>query len=301
MRAIFSILFLFLSVQALAGESAIAIYNKHSSNIVKLQGKHGTTGTGFFIAPGVLLSNRHVAFAVFETNNSPTVDEIIKITKSDGTSINSFKHILCSKTVDLCAIYLDESNTVKNYLEISEGEIAPGTDVYIIGHPKNIEIPVLSNGIISSKLIDVPLAFQDGRKASFKAQMTTAPVSPGSSGSPVFLSNGLLVGIVVSQLNNAQNLNIIISAKELIDFAHNVGTSNVKEVFLVTPGLADKINEYNNSPKTSPYVAEVSKERRIENEIAVSDKQNINGLNNSNPILKNDDALIKELEDYLKE
>jgi tetratricopeptide (TPR) repeat protein len=72
-----------------------------------------------------------------------------------------------------------------------------GQDIIVIGTPLGLENTV-SEGIVSAIRGD-------------KIQLT-APISPGSSGSPVLNMNGEVVGIVSSQMSKGQNLNFAVPA-----------------------------------------------------------------------------------------
>jgi len=79
-----------------------------------------------------------------------------------------------------------------------------GQRVLVIGNPEGLEGTV-SDGIIS--------AFRAGRTMI----QITAPVSPGSSGSPVLDESGDVIGIATQVLKEGQNLNFAISAETIRD------------------------------------------------------------------------------------
>lgn len=67
----------------------------------------------------------------------------------------------------------------------------------------------------------------------------TAPIQPGSSGSPVMLSNGQVIGMVTSSLTNAQNMNYAVKYQLLsaILTSSGVGATGVSHEALATPQL----------------------------------------------------------------
>jgi S1-C subfamily serine protease len=74
-----------------------------------------------------------------------------------------------------------------------------GEEVVAIGNPLSLESTV-SNGIVSAiRTVD------EG-----KFVQITAPISPGSSGGPLFNMSGEVVGITTSHLVGGQNLNFAI-------------------------------------------------------------------------------------------
>ena len=57
----------------------------------------------------------------------------------------------------------------------------------------------------------------------------TAPVSPGSSGSPVFSSRGEVIGIVTQSSEVGQNFNIAVGASTIINFLTTAEASSSDE------------------------------------------------------------------------
>ena len=84
------------------------------------------------------------------------------------------------------------------------GGISVGEKVITIGSPQGLENTV-SDGIISAIRSD----------NSVRYLQITAPISPGSSGSPVLNENGQVIGIATMQMREGQNLNFAVSAEYL--------------------------------------------------------------------------------------
>jgi hypothetical protein len=115
------------------------------------------------------------------------------------------KRILCwSFESDLALIQFDVSEQAQTpYLEIGESASATeGQWVLVIGNPEGL-YGTVSDGIIS--------AFRDSRNII----QITAPISPGSSGSPVLSETGKVIGIVDFAITGAQNLNFAIASDAL--------------------------------------------------------------------------------------
>src|ERR1035438_3803108 len=81
-----------------------------------------------------------------------------------------------------------------------------GEEVVAIGNPLSLESTV-SNGIVS--------AFRTDENEGGKFVQITAPISPGSSGGPLFNMAGEVVGITTSHLVGGDNLNFAIPMNDV--------------------------------------------------------------------------------------
>jgi len=139
----------------------------------------------FFQPDGTGLSNLHVLedarFAFIRTNDG-TVYQIDKITR------------ICEEC-DIAEFTL--SSTGKNFPVLTSTDKIPlkGSDIFVIGNPKGFESTV-SKGIVSAI-----------REDENKIIQISAPISPGSSGSPIMDMNGNVFAMATYQLKEGQNLN----------------------------------------------------------------------------------------------
>jgi serine protease Do len=92
--------------------------------------------------------------------------------------------------------------TLRNSSDAVEGE-----KVLVIGNPEGLRGTV-SDGIIS--------AFRENRSLI----QITAPISPGSSGSPVLDETGQVIGMATLVEKEGQNLNFAISAEVISAIVH---------------------------------------------------------------------------------
>ena len=190
------------------------IFNKYSKNIVLLF-SDVSTGTGIMINPAWLVTNRHVVI-------SKKVDTLLKYNPlkfrfQGDIIVEKFVKIICSKRVDLCFINLYAPIDVQT-IDFSDPQIYVGEDTFVIGHPIGLNFPNLTKGNVSSELLRIPRLDLLNNLSHFSGFTTSAPVSPGSSGSPVFNSTGKLIGIISSTLASTQNTNLAISSIELKAF-----------------------------------------------------------------------------------
>ena len=157
------------------------------------------TGTGFFVsADGDLVTNFHVIQGATHISARTEKGAIFPFERVIAESAESDVALLKFQATDL------------DYLKIGNSTNAvEGETVLVIGSPEGLQGTV-TNGIIS--------AFRDNRSYI----QITAPVSPGSSGSPVLDETGEVIGMATLVYKEGQNLNFAISA-EVIESAMHQG------------------------------------------------------------------------------
>ncbi len=154
-------------------------------------------GTGFFINDrGHLISNHHV----FEGAYAAAVKT------RDGESYPVTAVLAENATVDLIRVAVDIPAEKRRWLPIAETAPAIADQVVVVGSPMGLEQTV-SEGIVSAirDVPDVGTIFQ-----------VSAPISTGSSGSPVVDGAGQVVGIVSFQSRMGQNLNFAVASANLL-------------------------------------------------------------------------------------
>lgn len=143
-------------------------------------------GSGFFInTEGDIATNHHVL--------EGSTDAIIKTI--EGEKGNIIEIIKDDPDVDLLIAKTSFKNTVPLPLGDSD-TITTGEDIVAIGNPAGLE-GTISKGIVSSIRKTDSLSFIQ----------ITAPISPGSSGGPVFNLSGKVIGIATAYLDYGQSLN----------------------------------------------------------------------------------------------
>lgn len=175
------------------------------------------SGTGFFISSqGIGISNFHVlggaANAIIKTNDEKTYKIIEILESNEGADLIKFK------------VENKEGRTFP-FLSKKTTPLQKGEDIFVIGNPHGFESTV-SEGIISS------IRETEGYEEVIQI---TAPISPGSSGSPVMTSDGKVVGVATFQYNEGQNLNFAVAAKMIdkLTPANKSLTANVNTNFIV--------------------------------------------------------------------
>ena len=156
------------------------------------QNKPLKTGTGFFVSSdGALLTNFHVISGASSI-----------LAKTPTGAVYFLKNVVAGSESDDVA-KLQFLATDVPYLTLGSSlKTVEGQHVLVIGNPEGLEGTV-SDGIIS--------AFRSGRSMI----QITAPISPGSSGSPVLDETGQVIGMATLVSKEGQNLNFAISAEAI--------------------------------------------------------------------------------------
>ncbi len=153
-----------------------------------------TQGTGFLVsADGVIVTNYHV----IETGN-------VAIVKFPDDTAFPVDGVLAADKVRDLAIIKIHGKTFQTLALGDSDDIQVGEEVVAIGNPLSLESTV-SNGIISGVRTSKELG---------KFLQTTAPISPGSSGGPLFNMRGDVVGINTLYLKVGENLNFAIPVND---------------------------------------------------------------------------------------
>jgi len=204
-RSLISIAILILYFEniclVLAQESIQTIIKKiQPSTVVILiydnRGKSLGLGSGFFInSNGEIITNYHVI------SGASRVD----IKTADG-KIYPIKQVLAEDRVgDLIRISIAVPRNSVRALSIAPEVPEVGERIFVIGNPLGLEQTV-SDGIVSA-VRDIP--------SLGKIIQITAPISSGSSGSPVVNTKGEVIGIASFQIVEGQNLNFAIPSDRI--------------------------------------------------------------------------------------
>ena len=155
-------------------------------------------GTGFFInKSGILITNQHVLLGKFSA----------EIKTADG-STHPIKTVIAeNQATDLIKVEVDIPPEKVHWLAVSTEPPPVAQHVVVVGSPMGLEQSV-SDGIVSS-VREIP-----GLGTFYQM---SAPISPGSSGSPVVNMEGKVVGVATFQFLQGQNLNFAISGNSILD------------------------------------------------------------------------------------
>jgi S1-C subfamily serine protease len=152
-------------------------------------------GTGFLVrADGVIVTNYHVI------ENG----DVAAVKFPDGSTYPVDGLLAGDKVRDLAVIKI-HGRAFRTLTLGNSDRVRVGEQVVAIGNPLSLESTV-SNGIISG--------VRTSKAQGGKFLQTTAPISPGSSGGPLFNMLGEVVGINTMYLEGGENLNFAIPVND---------------------------------------------------------------------------------------
>jgi S1-C subfamily serine protease len=152
-------------------------------------------GSGFFITrDGVLVTNAHVVSGAARV-----------LVRWRGQSGVALKILNFATRYDLVTVQTSFTSTPPVLLADSD-TAAAGQDIIVLGSPQGLE------GTVSSGIIGGLRTIGGVRYLQI-----TAPISPGSSGGPVFNTQGRVIGISTATSAKGQNLNFALPANLLRD------------------------------------------------------------------------------------
>jgi len=152
-------------------------------------------GSGFFIAADRVITNRHV----IEKSSR------VEIHLMDGKKFTARGVLAIDGEGDLAMLQVDVPMALAIPLPIVRSVPQEGESIVVVGNPFGLEGSV-SNGIVSAV-----------REISGygKIIQITAPISPGSSGSPVVNMYGQVIGVASLQAAEGQSLNFAVPSERI--------------------------------------------------------------------------------------
>jgi len=156
----------------------------------------GNIGTGFFVSPqGHLITNFHVLAGRYAAD----------VRTAAGKSYRVKAVLAENKAADLLKLEVDIPAEEVSWIPVDDRVPEIAERVVVVGSPMGLEQTV-SDGIVSSvrEIPPVGTVFQ-----------MSAPISPGSSGSPVVSMKGMVVGIATFQFVQGQNLNFAVTSAQI--------------------------------------------------------------------------------------
>ena len=160
-----------------------------------VRGEKLSRGSGFFIAADRVVTNRHVIDNAYRAE-----------VHSYNGSVYAVKGVIAVDAEgDLALLRVDAPPNQVRPLLLDRTSPQEGESIVVIGNPFGLEGSV-TNGIVSA-VRDIPTF---GRIIQI-----TAPISPGSSGSPVVNMQGQVIGIATLQITGGQSVNFAIPSERI--------------------------------------------------------------------------------------
>ena len=159
------------------------------------RGEKLSRGSGFFVDTDRIVTNRHVLEGAYRA----------EVHSSSG-GVFPVKGVLAVDAEgDLALLKIDTPNPQIKPLPLDKTSPQEGESLVVIGNPLGLEGSV-TNGIVSA-VRDIPTF---GRIIQI-----TAPISAGSSGSPVVNMQGQVIGIATLQITGGQSVNFAIPSERI--------------------------------------------------------------------------------------
>lgn len=175
-------------------DSVVVVYSKSSDS--------ASIGSGFFVAPDLVLTNFHVLDGV----------KFVEMKTYDGQE--TFGKVVAQDLIRDLAIVKVQSRgkPVRLY---TGNKIDLGATVEAIGHPKGLEFSI-TRGVISA-LRKQNTAVSRGVGGEVLFIQTDSPINPGNSGGPLFQGNRV-VGVNTEIRRNSEGLNFAVHYSEVLHF-----------------------------------------------------------------------------------
>jgi S1-C subfamily serine protease len=236
------------NLEALAQRIAPAVFRLEVKNA---EGDIIGTGTAFAVSTeGLAVTNFHVV----------EKGKTFIARTNQGAEFTVSGVVATDPQADLALISLKASNIP--FLELGESEtLKIGVPIAVFGCPQGLS-GTLSEGILSARRTEPEIAGKTMPNGG-KVLQITAPISAGSSGSPVIDQSGKVIGVAAAVLSGqtTQNLNFVIPVeairKHLKDKEEGLGVSfnSIKAQKQAEAPVADKDPEiaFMNDPDYAAY------------------------------------------------
>src|SRR5882672_10103418 len=195
-----SLPFLELSQRVLAQDHLPELVRRIKPSAVAIEtfdarGEKLSRGSGFFIDVDRIVTNRHVIEGAYRAEvhlNSGNAYQVKSVAAVDAEG-------------DLALLKIDAPRNLIRPLSLDRTSPQEGESVVVIGNPFGLEGSV-TNGIVSA-VRDIP--------GFGRIIQITAPISPGSSGSPVVNMQGQVIGVATLQITGGQSVNFAIPSERI--------------------------------------------------------------------------------------
>src|SRR5689334_1120583 len=159
------------------------------------RGEKLSRGSGFFIDKDRVVTNRHVIDGAYRA----------EVHLNSGNNFPVKNVIAVDAEGDVALLRVDAPPNLVRPLSLDRTSPQEGESIVVIGNPFGLEGSV-TNGIVSA-VRDIP--------GFGRIIQITAPISPGSSGSPVVNMQGQVIGVATLQVAGGQSVNFAIPSERI--------------------------------------------------------------------------------------
>src|SRR5437868_10951268 len=152
-------------------------------------------GSGFFVDKDRVVTNRHVIDGAYRG----------EVHLNSGNTFQVKNVLAVDAEADIAILKVDAPPNLVHPLSLDRASPQEGESVVVIGNPFGLEGSV-TNGIVSA-VRDIP--------GFGRIIQITAPISPGSSGSPVVNMQGQVIGVATLQITGGQSVNFAIPSDRI--------------------------------------------------------------------------------------
>lgn len=176
------------------------------------RGEKLSRGSGFFIDRDRVVTNRHVIDGAYRA----------EVHLNSGNSFPVKSVLAVDAEGDVALLRVEAPPNLVRPLPLDRTSPQEGESVVVIGNPFGLEGSV-TNGIVSA-VRDIP--------GFGRIIQITAPISPGSSGSPVVNMQGQVIGVATLQITGGQSVNFAIPSERIEQLDRNAQSENTQQLSL---------------------------------------------------------------------
>ena len=176
------------------------------------RGEKLSRASGFFIDKDRVVTNRHVIDGAYRAE--------VHLISGNNYQVKSVLAI--DAEGDVAVLRVDAPANLVRPLSLDRTSPQEGESIVVIGNPFGLEGSV-TNGIVSA-VRDIP--------GFGRIIQITAPISPGSSGSPVVNMQGQVIGVATLQITGGQSVNFAIPSERIAQLDRSAQTQTVQSISL---------------------------------------------------------------------
>src|SRR5256714_12615091 len=176
------------------------------------KGEKLSRGSGFFIDKDRIVTNRHVIDGAYRA----------EVHLNSGNNFPVKSVVAVDAEADIALLKVDAPPNQVRSLSLDRTSPQEGESVVVIGNPFGLEGSV-TNGIVSA-VRDIP--------GFGRIIQITAPISPGSSGSPVVNMHGQVIGVATLQITGGQRVDFCLPSERIAHLDRAAQTDKSQQLSL---------------------------------------------------------------------